>query len=123
MNCKTANSGDINPVPASHGVEHSRSGRHDSMDVTHGREQPTTMTVAWDAPLIGRFVEVDGTTVVRYYTSLADAAAAITDDDVQRVLALCGAWRDIDWDEMSAELNRIRHESQPTPPIDLDEIE
>lgn len=92
------------------------------MDLSGGREHPTTLMAAWDAPLIGRFVEVDGTIVVRYYTSLEDAAADITDEDVQRALALQGAWSDLDWDEMVAELDRIRHESQPTPPIDLDDF-
>jgi hypothetical protein len=32
-------------------------------------------------------------------------------------LALAGAWADLDWEEAEAELDRIRHESQPTPPI------
>lgn len=38
-------------------------------------------------------------------------------------LDLIGAWRDIPWEEMEAELDRIRHESTPTMPIDLDETD
>jgi len=37
-------------------------------------------------------------------------------------LDLIGAWSDIPWDEMEAELDRIRHESPPTPPIDAEEV-
>jgi len=42
---------------------------------------------------------------------------------VRSALDLIGAWRDIPWDEMETELDRIRHESPPTPPIDTDEID
>jgi hypothetical protein len=31
--------------------------------------------------------------------------------------ALAGAWSDLDWEEASDALGRIRHESEPTPPI------
>jgi hypothetical protein len=31
---------------------------------------------------------------------------------------LAGAWADLGWEEALDELDRIRHESQPTPPID-----
>ena len=33
-------------------------------------------------------------------------------------LGVIGAWSDLDWDEMVEALDRIRHESTPTPPID-----
>ena len=38
---------------------------------------------------------------------------------IQEVLALAGAWGDRDWDEVEAELDRIRHSSKPTPPFGL----
>lgn len=41
----------------------------------------------------------------------------------QSVLDLIGAWSDIPWEEMEAELDHIRHESTPTPPFDTDELE
>lgn len=41
---------------------------------------------------------------------------------VRDALAVIGAWRDLQDDDEFAALNRIRHESQPTPPIDLDGI-
>jgi len=49
----------------------------------------------------------------------------LVDDDadsvpvVQAALDAVGSWSDLDWDEVEAELDRIRHESIPTPPIEL----
>ncbi|MGH2351664.1 MAG: hypothetical protein ACRDJN_08625 [Chloroflexota bacterium] len=73
-----------------------------------------------DQPLIGVLVWEDGREVVRYFADEADADATITDDAVQDALNLAGAWSDLDWEEMATALDRIRHESKPTPPIDLD---
>ena len=39
---------------------------------------------------------------------------------IEDTLALAGSWSDLDWDDMIRELDRIRHESKPTPPLDLD---
>jgi hypothetical protein len=41
------------------------------------------------------------------------------DPVTQDALGVIGAWEDLDWDEMVASLDRIRHESVPTPPIEL----
>jgi hypothetical protein len=38
---------------------------------------------------------------------------------VKEALDLAGAWSDLDWDDTIAALDRIRHESKPTPPIKL----
>src|SRR5947209_366740 len=38
---------------------------------------------------------------------------------VKEVLALAGAWGERDWNEVEAELDRIRHSSNPTPPFSL----
>ena len=38
---------------------------------------------------------------------------------MQQALSLAGSWDDLDWDEMEAALDRIRHDSPPTPPITL----
>ena len=40
---------------------------------------------------------------------------------IQDALALAGAWKDIPSDEMEERLDRIRHESTPTPPFTLDD--
>ncbi len=34
-------------------------------------------------------------------------------------LQMLGAWAALDWEEMSHSFARIRHESTPTPPIEL----
>jgi hypothetical protein len=38
---------------------------------------------------------------------------------VAETLALAGAWGERDWNEVEAELDRIRHSSKPTPPFEL----
>jgi len=38
---------------------------------------------------------------------------------IKETLALAGAWGDRDWNEVEAELDRIRHSSKPTPPFAL----
>ena len=39
---------------------------------------------------------------------------------IAETLALAGAWKELDFDDMLEQLNKIRHESKPTPPLDLD---
>ena len=39
---------------------------------------------------------------------------------IEATLALAGAWKDLPSDNMEEELDRIRHASKPTPPLDLD---
>ena len=39
----------------------------------------------------------------------------------ERALAVAAAWSDLDPDEVLDALDRIRHSSPPTPPIDLDD--
>jgi len=38
---------------------------------------------------------------------------------VKKTLALAGAWGERKWNEVEAELDRIRHQSKPTPPFEL----
>lgn len=38
---------------------------------------------------------------------------------VKEALALAGAWADLPSENMEEELDRIRHESKPTPPLKL----
>ena len=54
----------------------------------------------------------------QYFFSDEEADAAATPEVIARALALAGAWSDLDADAMLAALERIRHESVPTPPID-----
>ena len=38
---------------------------------------------------------------------------------IKETLALAGAWADLPSDQMEEELDRIRHSSKPTPPLEL----
>jgi hypothetical protein len=85
-------------------------------------EQPvhhSTFIARSDQPLVGVITEEDGQELVRYYTEDAPATG-LRKQQLQRALLLAGAWGDVDWDETVDALDRIRHESKPTPPIDLD---
>ena len=73
-----------------------------------------SLTTRSNEPLIAVPV---GDSEVRYFTSRDDAAAATEQDATQKAAALAGAWSNLDADEMFAALDRIRHESTPTPPI------
>jgi hypothetical protein len=55
--------------------------------------------------------------VVRYFTQEQDADRVLVEDTTQAALALAAAWSDLVWDELEQALDRIRHESQPTPPL------
>jgi PHD/YefM family antitoxin component YafN of YafNO toxin-antitoxin module len=39
---------------------------------------------------------------------------------IEETLALAGSWKALDFDDMLEQLDRIRHESKPTPPFTLD---
>ena len=53
-----------------------------------------------------------------------DAASGVVDQfhpvsaRARVALSAFGAWSDMDWEETREALDRIRHESTPTPPID-----
>lgn len=82
--------------------------------------QDTSIAVRRGQPLIGIPFQENGREVVRYFADEDAADAATADQDIQAALGAIGAWSDLDWDQMERDLDRIRHESRPTPPIDLD---
>lgn len=51
-----------------------------------------------------------------------DVSEADLPKTVRDALAMMGAWRDMQDDDEFAALDRIRHESEPTPPIELDDL-
>lgn len=62
-------------------------------------------------------VDENGEEIDRIFTDDAEFDAWIE----RRGLTLksfAGIWKDLDWEEMAEVLDRIRHESQPTPPVD-----
>jgi len=87
---------------------------------------PTSFDVASGQPLIGIPLKENGRDVVRYFADEAAADKALASRKRRDVRQLAGAWARIDpdiaWDEVADQLDRIRHESRPTPPIDLDDL-
>jgi hypothetical protein len=81
------------------------------------------MTVPADQPLIGVIRHRNGQEVVEYFTDEADLDASRSADGVQAALSVIGAWSELDIDETLDALDRIRHESTPTPPIELSELD
>jgi hypothetical protein len=71
------------------------------------------------SPLIGIIVEENGHEVVQYFTEEQAADAAVSQSATQKALDVIGAWRDLDWKKTVQALDKIRHESKPTPPIKL----
>ena len=63
-------------------------------------------------------IDEDGIDGTRFVVEDADASPTADDESTQQALSVIGAWRDLDWEQAFAELDRIRHESRPTPPID-----
>jgi hypothetical protein len=55
---------------------------------------------------------------VTYYFIDDGSVDNVLPHSVQDALSMAGAWSGLDWDEMYEALDRIRHESEPTPPID-----
>lgn len=82
------------------------------------QEQPSSLVVQDDHPLIGVVVQEYGKEVTCYFSDEKAADAAATTNATDSALNVIGAWSDLDWREMKEALDRIRHESPPTPPID-----
>ena len=84
------------------------------------KQQPfPSLLVQDNQPLIGIPFEEQGQEMVRYFVGEEEADRAVADQEVQDALSLAGAWSHLDWDDMVDALDRIRHESKPTPPIKL----
>ena len=79
---------------------------------------PSSMIALDDQPLIGVPVKLNGREVVRYFTDEAAADEGLPANSIETALSLAGAWSDLDWDDAIRTLDRIRHESKPTPPIE-----
>ena len=71
-----------------------------------------------DQPLISIVLPENGHDVTHYFTDEQGADAVLAQRRIQAAMSVIGAWSDLDWDEAIAELDRIRHASTPTPPID-----
>jgi hypothetical protein len=81
--------------------------------------QQLQLIVRGDQPLIGIVTPEEESDAVIYFTDEDAADQTVTDAAVDDALALAGAWSDVPWDEIEAGLDQIRHESEPTPPLEL----
>jgi len=79
--------------------------------------QQPTFTHIQNQPLIGIPFEENGREVIRYFSEEELADRAVSEESMDTALHLAGAWSDLSWEEMEATLDRIRHDSRPTPPI------
>jgi hypothetical protein len=83
------------------------------------RQPQPSVLVQDNQPLIGIPYKKKGQEVVRYFTDEKAADAAVSPSTTQAALSVIGAWSDLDWEEIVEALDRMRHESKPTPPIEL----
>jgi hypothetical protein len=76
-------------------------------------EREVQMIARSAQPLIGIPTSDDR---VEYFIDESEIEAASDAQTAQRAIDLLGAWSDLDWETAAEELDRIRHESTPTPP-------
>lgn len=77
------------------------------------------MTASADQPLLGVVKAEGGRQRVRCFAGNdASGSAEDADEALRAALAVIGAWSDLDWEEFSNDLDHIRHDSGPTPPVD-----
>ncbi len=84
----------------------------------HARRIPA-LSARTDQPLIGIILQENNHDVVRYFADEEDAEEGQPSSVTQQALDVVGTWSDLDWNDMEAALYRMRHETPPTPPIDL----
>ena len=86
------------------------------------REQPSpqVLTLRWGQPLCAVVGEENGQRVVHYFAGDGPHPRR-SEETLRAALGVIGAWSDLDWEELADDLDRIRHESKPTPPIEFDE--
>jgi hypothetical protein len=71
-----------------------------------------------DQPLIAIPIEDHGEERVIYFTSDAEADAYVKAHYPEGPVSFAGIWSELDADDMLQSLDRIRHESAPTPPLE-----
>jgi hypothetical protein len=70
-------------------------------------------------PLVAVLIEKNGVTETRYFVDENEADTLPADDEAASPIRLAGAWSDLDADAMLDALDRARHASKPTPPVDI----
>jgi len=76
-----------------------------------------SLSARLDQPLIAVVVEENGGDVIKYFVADEEADAYVKATQRGSVESLAGAWSHMDEDDVLDSLERIRHESRPTPPL------
>jgi len=63
-------------------------------------------------------LDEDGRETTLYFVDEVAADAALGDDGVREALGAIGGWSHLDWEQAVDALDRMRHASWPTPPIE-----
>lgn len=88
------------------------------MAAAHGEEPMPMISLRPEQALVGVPATENGRDVTHFFAEGAVDARVNADETLKRALAAIGSWRDLDWDETIDALDRIRHESEPTPRIE-----
>ena len=80
--------------------------------------QPGGLVVRRGHPVISIPDTEDGEPITRLFADEHEARDWAKADTTKRALRAIGSWSHLDADEVLDSLDRIRHESKPTPPID-----
>lgn len=84
----------------------------------HDSDPAKSLVLGPDQPLFGILVSQDGREVAHYFTDETVADAPGANHATQSALSAIGSWSDLDWQETIETLDRIRHDSVPTPPLE-----
>ena len=76
------------------------------------------LSAPYHNPLAAVLIEENGRTETRYFIDDLEADALPRDEDTVSPIKLAGIWDDLDAEDMLDTLDRARHASRPTPPID-----
>jgi hypothetical protein len=77
----------------------------------------TDFDVEQDHGLIGVPLATGAQDATRYFAEETAADTAVSPSSTDEALAVAGAWSDLSWEDMERDLDRIRHDSQPSLPI------
>ena len=80
-------------------------------------QHPQSVIGQAESPLIGVPVEQQGHEHVVYFVAEDDADQALQQRADRPAIKLAGVWRDLDAEDMLRELDRLRREAKPTPPV------
>lgn len=82
------------------------------------RDNGRSLRVRAGQPLIGVVVREDGERVTHYFTADDTDADGSSRQLRKPMRSFAGIWKDLDWADAEQALDRIRHQSKPTPPLE-----